>query len=401
MTATQKEIIPDSLGAEGLLAHVKFLAEEIGPRPAGQPAEARARDYIRKSLTEVGITQFEEMEFEATNSWGHGLLAPLLLALAGNALGKADRTGRLLSSATSLVGTYALWEAMSLKRQPFAPLYPKGQSGNILVRIPSVNESKRRLVLVANVDTGKNRLSFAPMVKGSLSGLATAALLALLGNGLVQFIRTFGSKKTLEGVYQATLWGILASVALAVLDERGKLVEGANGNASGVACLLNLAAQLRQQPLQHTEVWLLFTGAKEPGALGMHDFLDTYAKQLTEAWFIRLESVGSGSLVYATQQNGPSALHSYEPDPHSLALANKVALRNPEFRVTGRHVPIFEETAELRRRDLRGLCLVGVGEDGWPKDWQRYSDEVHNIQPEALERAARFTWALMQSLDEG
>ncbi|HEV8375812.1 MAG TPA: M28 family metallopeptidase [Candidatus Polarisedimenticolia bacterium] len=46
--------------APRLMGHVRVLAKEIGPRPTGSPAEAKARRYILKSFQEAGLQAREE-----------------------------------------------------------------------------------------------------------------------------------------------------------------------------------------------------------------------------------------------------------------------------------------------------------------------------------------------------
>lgn len=48
-------------------------------------------------------------------------------------------------------------------------------------------------------------------------------------------------------------------------------------------------------PLEHTEVWLAFTGAEEVGSVGMHVLLDRCGEQLRDAYFLDFEMVGRGS----------------------------------------------------------------------------------------------------------
>ncbi|MCI0657264.1 MAG: M28 family metallopeptidase, partial [Acidobacteria bacterium] len=50
----------DLLVRERLYQHVDRLAREIGPRPTGSFGEARAREYILKTLTEAGVAAREE-----------------------------------------------------------------------------------------------------------------------------------------------------------------------------------------------------------------------------------------------------------------------------------------------------------------------------------------------------
>jgi hypothetical protein len=60
---------------------------------------------------------------------------------------------------------------------------------------------------------------------------------------------------------------------------------------------------------------------------------------------------------------------------------------------------MFEEVGALRGRGFKGICLVGLEADGWPANWHQETDAIGDIQPEALERAARFGLAMLQTLD--
>lgn len=71
----------DHLAGDALLAHVRALAADIGPRPPVSPAEAEARQYIRSILAGIEV---EELHFSTVDTWGYSLLAPVLLALGGN-----------------------------------------------------------------------------------------------------------------------------------------------------------------------------------------------------------------------------------------------------------------------------------------------------------------------------
>jgi hypothetical protein len=190
------------------------------------------------------------------------------------------------------------------------------------------------------------------------------------------------------------------NLLLSLLEETGGFIDGASDNASAVACLLGLGMQLQEHPLEHTEVWLAFTGAEEVGCVGMHSLLDTYGPDLQDAWFLDFEMVGVSDIAYVTRHRSASYLTAYAPDAESLALAEETASSHPDSQVTGRPMVMVEEVGCLRGRGFRGLCLVGVGKDGWLANWHRYSDNLDNIEPEGLERAARFAWAMMQTLDQ-
>ncbi|MDX1994270.1 MAG: M28 family peptidase [bacterium] len=389
----ERPAMNDSLSAQALMTHVEALATAIGPRPAGQPEEARARQYIRYALSDAGLTEVEEMPFPAPNTWGYAVAVPVLIGLMASALSRRGWLARLVGGAAALHAAYALQQAMRSQKQPYRFLFPSGQSGNLIARIPAAETPRRRVVLIGHIDSNKHRLSFTPTFKPLMRSGATAAIAFTALNGLAQMLN-------LKGLRRLSEWGMGASLATFLADELGGFVEGANDNASAVACLLGLGAHLAQNPLKNTEVWLAFTGAEESGCLGLHHLLDVYRETLADAWFVDFEMVGAGQIAYVTRHSGFSHLSEYEPDPESLAWALETARRNPAMSVRGAQMTMTEEVGALRGRGFRGICLAGVGEDGWLVNWHQYSDTAYNIDPAALEKAARFGLAMLHTLDE-
>ncbi len=384
------------LAAEALMPHVRALAEEIGPRPAGHPAEMRARQYVRQALHKSGYTEVENLTFLAPDTWGYATGLPLALTLGSNLL-----PDRLLGGLTALAGGYFLWGATRIRRQPLTVLAPRRTSATLIVRMPPRSDRRQRLVLLGHVDANKDRLSFTPELKKTLLGLTTAMLGAAASNGIAQIAEALGAGEGARRMRKGSAAFLAASLLLTMLDERGDYVHGANDNATAVACLLGLADQLRSTPLDHTEIWLAFTGAEEVGCMGAHALLDAYGDELRDAWFLDLEMVGTEEIAYVTRHSGFSLLSTYRPDAASLAWAEETARRHPELGVTGREMVIGEEVGTLRGRDYRGICLAGVGEDGWLAQWHQASDNVDNVVPAGLEKAARFAWAMMETLDSG
>jgi hypothetical protein len=389
----------DALSARALMKHVRALAEDIGPRPAGSPQEARAREYIRTALADAGISSLEELSFRTPRTWGYAMMTPLLLALFGNALSKAGRPGQAVGGLAGLFATYALPKIFSCQRSPLANLAPRKASANQIVRIPPKGERRHRLVLIGHTDTNKHRRFFSPRLKRAIPYTTTLNSATLAVNALALLARAAGADEAGKRVQQVTLGMLAFHLPLLLLEETGSFIDGASDNASAVACLLGLGEHLKAHPLEHTEVWLAFTGAEEVGCIGMHSLLDTYGPDLQNAWFLDFEMVGVNNIAYVTRHAGASLISGYAPDDESLALAEETAQQHPELEVTGRPVVIVEEVGALRKRGFRGLCLVGVGEDGWLANWHQYSDNSDNIEPEGLERAARFAYAMLQTLD--
>jgi hypothetical protein len=387
----------DPLDADALMAHVRALADEIGPRPTGHPAEAAARDYIRRTLADTGITAVEEQPFNTWDTWGYGLVVPALLGLAGALLGLRGRRHAAAGALLGAASTYHLWRTLQTQRQPLAPLFPKRPSANLIARLAPRGEARHRVVLIGHTDTNKNRLTFGDDMKRKLVTTSTLNLAAQALNTLALLWRAAKPDAGLGGPLAGalTMAGLTATL---LADERGPYNPGANDNASAVACLLGLGAALRQQPPQHTEVWLAFTGSEEPNALGAHVLLDQYGEELGDAWFIDFEIVGADEVAYVTRHSSMSYLSAYRPDAESLDLARLASQRAPELNIHGRAVVINDEVATLRRRGFRGICLVGLDTEGWLPNWHQ-ADRSDQIVPGGLERAARFALAMIRELD--
>jgi hypothetical protein len=265
--------------------------------------------------------------------------------------------------------------------------------------VPSREKMKQRVVLIGHTDTNKARMTFSNPVKRWLTMLLSAGTLVPAINGLALLSRALNGRKKARLTQRLTVLSLLSFIPLLLLDERGPYIDGANDNASAVACLLGLGARLKQQPLKNTEVWLAFTGAEEVGGLGLHHLLDVYGEQLRDAWFIDFEMVGTRDIVYILD-HGVSYLTPYGADRASLELAFETSRQYPELRVNGQAMTIVEEVGALRSRGFRGLCLAGVDAEGWLVNWHQRSDTLDNIEPIGLEKAARFAWGMMEVLDE-
>lgn len=377
----------DTLSGQSLMQHVRALADVIGARPAGKRGEVQARQYVRHALKDAGIDlPIEEIPFKAPDTYGYAAIFPIILTLGGSLLGR-------LGALTSFYSAYSVYQLTSARRSLLSSFAPSGDSANLLVKIPAKGEAKRKVVLIGHLDTNKHRPTFSPVLKRYFRSFSTLGVMLAFVNGLA---RLFGFK----ALQRLTNWALVLALPLMIADKLGAYVDGANDNATAAACLLGLGAHLQQNPLENTEVWLAFTGAEEVGCFGIHALLDKYRVELANAWFIDFEMVGAGKIAYVTEHSSLSHFGAYQPDPESLDLAIETARRNPDLGVVGVPMNIVEEVGSLRARGFRGICLVGVGDDGWLVNWHQNTDVASNIDPACIEKAARFGLAMLHSLDE-
>lgn len=391
MTTANESTTKDTLSEGYLFEQVNAIAGMIGPRPAGSRSELLARQYVRHALQALGIADdaVSEIPLRTPDSWGWPLLAASALAFVPTFL---PRRLRLLTGWLPLAGAYLAWRTFTARQQPLLEVLPSQDTANLIVKIKPTGEVKQRVVLIGHTDSNKARNWFSGRLKPYMRAGATFGVSMMLLHGL-------GWLTGWRFLRNMTFTPMLASTAALALDEFGAFVPGANDNASAMACLLGIGGQLQQTPLENTEVWLAFTAAEEVGAVGLHALLDEHRETLADAYFIDFEMVGAGDIVYVTDHTGMLAFNNYRPDNDSLALAVETARENPDLNVRGAPLTIVEEVAALRGRGFRGLCIAGVGDDGWLVNWHRSSDVVVNIAPKSLERAAHFAWAMLQKLD--
>ncbi len=389
----------DPLSGKVLTEHVRALADEIGPRPAGSQAVERARTYVRGALRGLGITEIEEQPFRAYNSVFYSLAGPVGTVALSNLLGILGPVGDLMGGALAAAGAYAGWRALRLLRHPLSSWAPTGPDANIIARIMPSGRLERLAVLLGHLDTHKCRHSQSPQRKHSLSTLLGANLGLLMLNSALQLSTALLPRRWMHTLRILSTVGVLGAIGMLVDDEREGFIDGANDNASAAAVLLGLGADLQQRPLKHTEVWLAFTGAEEVGCIGVQVMLDRYGERLRDATFIDLEMVGAGDIVYVTR-HGLTPLAAYYPHPEALALAEKAARKHPELAIRPHDMPsIVEEVSPLVHRGFKAVLIAGAGDDGWLVNWHQYADNFSNIEPESLERAARFARAMLDELD--
>jgi hypothetical protein len=380
------------------LAHVSALAAEIGPRGTGTPGEAAAADYVAARLTTLGLP-VERRAFRAVssqNAFPLSIALVALLAVIVYPLGGA--LTRWIAAALALLTPLLLWQAIIHSDSLLWPLLPHVTSRNVVTRLKPQGEPRRRVVVLAHLDTNRCRLVWQSSTVRRLEPLTwlTLAIFILLGllyltGALLGGPAWIWWLSLLPAGYQigslVTLWR----------DERTPFSPGAHDNAASVAVALGLSERLAAQPLQNTQVWLAFTGAEETDHAGLKTLLREHDSSLREAVFVDMEGVGSGEIVYLTRQG--LCLH-YRPSPDLLALAEKVADCQPDLDVHAAQMTVEDEVRTLRGGGYRAICIAGRDPlTGALPHWHRADDTADTVSPQVMERAAGFVMALLQALD--
>jgi hypothetical protein len=244
---------PDAVHADAARRHLAALAAE--PRPAGGPAETRAREYCARILRELGFVVREE-PFAYSSFPGRfatpaaGVVYILLLAAAGHF---GWRGSAAIALAVLVGGALVIGMAIRLAMRGVLDLpWARRTSVNLVAE-----RGSPAVWLVAHLDSKSQPVPIGVRAAGIT--LMTLVMLGALATAALE----------LAGLSVEEVWpwllgiGALAAVpvALSVVGERSA---GALDNASGVAAVL-LAAELLPRD---RAVGVLLTSAEELGLAG-------------------------------------------------------------------------------------------------------------------------------------
>ena len=234
--------------------HIAYLSQEIGPRPAGTEEEQQAALYITERLQKDAHLSAQIEDFTCNSN---ALMTPIIcygVAIVAVLLGIILPVIAIPATVLALAAAgIAICEA--LDHPILSQAFTKGVSQNIVAKYEPTQSSdaagsrRRKVIVVANYDSGKVRRETAgvfvralrPLRYGALGGMVVAAVFMLLRGVALS-----------EGAASLVL-AVLAGVCLipsavllvfALLEKFGPFTEAANDNASGVAVMLEVARRL-------------------------------------------------------------------------------------------------------------------------------------------------------------
>lgn len=371
-------------------------------RGSATAAEAQAAEMVRRQLQRLGIADVRTQEFQGLRSiWLFFSLA-FGVALGGHAAFwlLKQPAGQWAALAVSL-GLFAfsgflLWRKLTFQSHPYSQALPHGPSQNVIAVLPPAQAATRKVVLLGHLDSHRAVFWYShdvlvrlyrPAVALTIYGVFAAPLLYALAD--ITGWMGFAWAGAVFALVHFAIWltGLTADL--------GPYSPGANDNASAVGSLLALAERLQQEPLQHTEVWLAFTGCEESGCGGLLELLKVHGAELKDALWIDLELVGIGEQVGYISQEGV-----LRKPRISAALAQQVRDAVPsDINIQpvdwGWH-GVFTEAGALWLKGCRAVCITCQrrGSDLLP-EWHRLSDTPDRLEASALGRAHAAAWAVM------
>ncbi|HEX2129887.1 MAG TPA: M20/M25/M40 family metallo-hydrolase [Solirubrobacterales bacterium] len=378
-------------------------------RLTGTDAERRAANRLAQRLRELGRrADVEPIHVHPQVGMVYAFHA--LVAFAGSLVAVEVAP---LGFALVLLAATSMYFDLNARLYLLRLVFFRRASQNV-VSLGSTPEAPARLVLSAHYDAARTGATFSPRalrIAARLQRLlgfpitpsrilfwSVAVLVPIAG------IRMAGVDSSALSLVQliptlSVLLGLFGSLDVAF----SRVAPGANDNASGVATVLSLAAELEADPPEHLDVWVVLTAAEESAMQGMRAFLRAHADELDSrsTYVVNVDSVGRGDVRYVT---GEGLAVTYELTSRLTQLAAAVSEGDAEDtqRYRAAHLRHGFATdalpARLRRIPATTITCLEAGA-ATPANFHTTDDVPENVDPDAITRAHDFTLELIRLLD--
>jgi len=397
--ALRKPEPPEAVEAEGprpakrVHSDLMFLAGELLHRGAQTHYERRAAEFIRDrfrgTTQNVEVDDFHAIENPAYlfGSYFGEFVVVGVLAYAWPAFALAYGFGLLVAFLAEYHGV-----------RIFERLLPEYETQNVVARYLSLRPRKL-IIVTAHYDSGGASLLSNP---GVARWLRPALLVMLVCMVLV--LATCGAEAWAIYRGQDAAWLlyprwvcitllICGATFMFFASRNIEDIRGANGNASGVAVLLQLAERIKARDVEGADVWLAATGSHEAWMAGARRLVRQAKSEQREIHLLNIESVGAGNLHYTTTEG---MLGANRCAPALIEAAARCAATHGATPTTLRSVPTGAHVALVA--GIKAMSIVGVGEDGVPVHWNQIDDRITNIDEPQILRAADFAEGVVRVL---
>jgi hypothetical protein len=345
------------------------------------------------------------MHVPAVGNYWMPLGAVSYLSLVSSLLSHYSKKTRLAAALVGFSGAYLVASDISAGKRHLRKPFRWRKTHNVLGWHGN-EKAEQTVVIVAHHDSAPSGAIFSPKIPDLAWQIAPKLMSknesgppvmvpvvcapALVGLGA---LLKFSPLLATGALASALMSLVFTDVALR------KTVPGANDNASGVACLLELARRLSDKPVEKTRVLLLSTGAEEALLEGMEGFAKQYFPDLDreKTFFITVDSVGSEQLCLLKGE-GMLKMHQYpkqamqrvkaQAKKLGLALLSDLSHRNS----TDGLYPL--------KAGYQTVMLGSVNERNLPDNYHWRTDIEENINYKTVKQAVDLCEATLRDIDQ-
>lgn len=378
----------------------------FGNRSTTTEKERQAGDYLKSSLEKLGYAaRLEEFRSPSTFSWTY------LAIYLGFAVSIPLSIYAPLASIIIFTITLVLFLGEQTTHFAFLTrkIFAFGKSRNVVAGRaterdePGKAQERDTVWLVAHYDTSKTSLAFSPASVPFLRPLFFFSLVLIAGSFCTIFFcyHTGLAQKLPVKIFSFFTGAYFFYMALMMLERelRGKPVQGAADNASGVAVVMELAKRFAMKDLKNTRLRVLLTGAEEVEMVGMFDFIEKHGPELSKSkdYFLNFDSIGDGSLCWITKEG---MIRPLAGSSRLIKLCEGLAGREKFKSVSGRpYTALTLDTLVARARGYQVLSFMALSDKGFPLPWHWFDDTIERVDLKKLALAADFAEALVLEFD--
>jgi hypothetical protein len=382
------------------MSHLKHLAVTIGPRGSTTPQERQAAEYAQQRFEALGLQTHWEA-FSAPRTGWRPFSAAALIGLGSVLLfWLGGQIGALVAGMIMAIISASVFMEMYFQPNPLGSLMPKGPSQNVWARLPAADQAKRRLLIVAHIDTHRTPWAFSSI--GRLAFFNRMTTLGVAGFVLAALFYLLAAFIDLSSVRWLAF--ILVPIYLIVLGltwqpDTTPHTHGANDNGSGASIVLSLAERLAHSPLKQTEVWVLCSGCEEVGSHGVQAFVKQHRSELPGLVAINIDNVGGkGAGVCYVSVEG--MVIPYKAAPELLGLAATIQAERPDFNAYARpFTTMHTDGTCLMINQVPSLSFVGLTPAGQIPNWHQVTDTFERVDSTTVEQTEEFVLELLRRLD--
>lgn len=374
--------------------HLRALAGEIGPRPAGGPGEEAAAGYIHGELRGQGL-ECHRQRFAGSAGLSWALLVISALTLSAAWLYRRRPGAGLFVALCAAVSYIAETNTHPL----LSRLLPKRRSVNVVAKIHARSKELRRVLVVAHLDSHRTP-------KGHTARHNIWQNPAAIAAGLLAICLFYSAGLAVRAPLQAFLWFLSLPVSaivfmimlLPVVQElTGQPSPGANDNAAGLAVLLDTAKALGRAPLLTTSVWCVATGCGAEGHWGALALIREHRFAPGKTLIINVDAPGAGRLAALTREGAilPMGAGGILLEAAQASAAEKAI----SLDLRSCHSCSTDASPFLARR-IPAVTITSYADRGRNADDPGAADPAASIDPANLVAARDLILGILRKLEE-
>ncbi|MFO8019091.1 MAG: M20/M25/M40 family metallo-hydrolase [Promethearchaeia archaeon] len=383
-----------------------FIRALSFPRMAGTEGEKKAQELIESEFKRMGVEEYRTQEFKYSWFYMNTLLRiydviTALLIISTFFLIILDRYYLSLILGIILF-VYSFYSRQIREYLHFKVLHlgKDYKSKNYIAKISAQHSevSRANVVFFAHYDSISHKLH--PIFSGALYflGLVGGSLFSL-HLFITIMLYHFSVISSIPYLFFSYGFVIALVISLQIFNTRDNKSPGTGDNATGVSNVFYLLEHFHQNPLSHTNLTFVFTGAEEAGDLGAYNFIKEFHSQfdVKHTYFIIVDTVALNEKenLYFYGQGYPKQIFS----PHLKKKTEMILTQNEKYQKTLNEVyipPLIAYSTDHTPLKFYGYEFIIFGSNGRIHSEEDNPDHLH---PNMMKNFNEFSQDLVITLN--